>query len=174
MIKLIVFLGNPGKEYVNSRHNAGFILSSFLYPNVSWQSKFHSFYGLDSNLKLLKPLTMMNLSGNAVGECSAFFKIKAEEILVVCDDMELAFGEAKLQRGGGTKGHKGLRNIQERLKTEDFYRLRIGIGRPKHQDVRLFVTSPFTKDEEITLSNLFSLIKKDWPLAEKEKEWKVE
>lgn len=173
MIKLIAFLGNPGKIWENTRHNAGFLLSDNIYKNASWQSKFHSQYLESGRDKIIKPMTMMNLSGTAVSEAASFFKLKADEILVVHDSLELSLGEAKMQKGGGTQGHNGIRNIVERLGKEDFWRLRIGIGRPVHGDVRLFVTSPFSKDEMITLSALFSLIQKDWPLEEKEREWKL-
>lgn len=173
MIKLTAFLGNPGKEYENTRHNAAFLLSDALYRGVNWQSKFHSFYLQDGGMKIIKPLTWMNLSGTAVSEAASFFKIKAEEILIVHDDMDLLPGEAELRLGGGTKGHNGLKSIRDRIGTGDFYRLRIGIGKPKHGDTKLYVTSPFTKDEMITLSALFSLIGSSWPVKEEEKTWKV-
>ncbi len=172
MIKCVVFLGNPGKEYERTRHNAGFLLCDYLYPGVSYLSKFHSFYFADGPLKIMKPLTYMNLSGTAVSECASFFKLEREEILVVHDDLELPPGEAKLQRGGGTKGHNGLRSIRDRLGGEDYLRLRIGIGRPVHGDVKLYVTSPFTKDEMITLFRLFDEIKGQWPPKSTEKTWK--
>lgn len=156
MVKLFVFLGNPGKEYYNTRHNAGFLFCDYLYPNASWQMKFHSLYTQDGSVKILKPMTYMNLSGTAVSECTSFFKIKADEVLVIHDDLELPFGKAKLQMGGGLAGHNGLRSIKERLGSDNFYRLRIGIGRPKHGDVKLFVTSNFTEDEKISLEQLFS------------------
>ncbi len=172
MIKCVVFLGNPGREYERTRHNAGFLLCDYLYPDVSCLSKFHSFYFTDGPLRIMKPLTYMNLSGTAVSECASFFKIERSEILVVHDDLELPPGEAKLQRGGGTKGHNGLKSIRDRLGGEDFMRLRIGIGRPIHGDVKLYVTSPFTKDEMITLFHLFDEIKGQWPLKSTEKTWK--
>lgn len=172
MIKCAVFLGNPGKEYEKTRHNAGFLLCDALYPGKNCLSKFHSFYFTDGDLRIMKPLTYMNLSGTAVSECASFFKLKSDEIIVIHDDLELPLGEAKLQKGGGTKGHNGLKSIRDRLGKEDFYRLRIGIGRPVHGDVSLYVTSPFTKDELITLSRLFDEIKRDWPLKSTEKTWK--
>lgn len=164
MIKLIAFLGNRGKEYEKTRHNAGFLLSDYLYPSLSWQSKFHSFYAQDGERKIIKPLQYMNLSGTAVSEAASFFKIKSSEILVVHDDMSLDAGEYKVQRGGGTKGHNGVKNIRDRLGTDDFPRLRIGIGKPIHGDTALFVTSPFTKDEMTALECAFSSIKKEWTL----------
>ena len=159
MIRLFVFLGNPGKEYKTTRHNAGFLFSDYLYPDASWQVKFHSAFTEAEGKKILKPMTMMNLSGTAVSEAASFYKLKAEEILIIHDDLELPMGKARLQKGGGLQGHNGLRNIKARLGSDQFYRLRIGIGRPKHGDVRLYVTSPFTKDETITLTSLFPLLR---------------
>ncbi len=174
MIKLIAFLGNPGKEYEKTRHNAGFMLSDEIYPGAQWQSKFHSLYLDDGGRKILKPLTYINLSGTALSEALSFFKIKSDEILVVHDDLELPLGKAKEQKGGGTKGHNGLKSIRDRLGSADFYRLRIGIGKPIHRDTALYVTAPFTPPELITLSSLFSLIERDWPLKGEEKSWSVE
>ncbi len=173
MIKCAVFLGNPGKEYEKTRHNAGFLLCDRLYSGSSWQSKFHAFYLTDGELKILKPLTYMNLSGTSVSECASFFKLKSDEILVVHDDLELPPGEARLQKGGGTKGHNGVKSIRDRLGREDFMRLRIGIGKPVHGDTVLYVTSPFREDEMITLTSLFSLIARDWPVKSTEKVWKL-
>ena len=76
MKKLLVFLGNPGKDYVNTRHNAGFLLADSLFPSLSWQSKFHSMYSETGEYRIIKPLTYMNLSGTAVSECATFYKIK--------------------------------------------------------------------------------------------------
>ncbi len=173
MIKLIAFLGNPGREYEKTRHNAGFLLCDYIYQGVNWQSKFHSFYFQDGERKILKPITYMNLSGTALSEAATFFKIRCDEILIVHDDMDLPVGEAKLQKGGGTKGHNGLKSIRDRIGSSDFFRLRIGIGQPLHNDTKVYVTSPFTKDEMITLSSLFSLIRAQWPLEATEKAWKV-
>lgn len=158
MIRLIAFLGNPGREYRETRHNAGFMLADFLYPDASWKIRFHSAFADDGGRKLIKPMTMMNLSGTAVSEASSFYKLKADEILIVHDDLEQDLGCARLQKGGGLQGHNGLRSIKERLGSDGFWRLRIGIGRPVHGDVRIFVTSPFTKDEKIRLDALFSRI----------------
>ena len=158
MSKLLVFLGNPGKDYEKTRHNTGFLLSDTLYPSLSWQSKFHSMYAQCNQYRIIKPLTYMNLSGTAVSECASFFKIKADDILVIHDDLELPLGKARMQKGGGLQGHNGLRNIKERLGSDGFWRLRIGIGRPKNNDVRLFVTSPFGKEEAISLSLVFDKI----------------
>ena len=100
----------------------------------------------------------MNLSGTAVSEAACFLRIKADEILVVHDDLELPLGEARLQKGGGMKGHNGLRSIRQRLGDDGFHRLRIGIGRPVHGDVANHVLSPFSEDEMSTLSALFDVL----------------
>lgn len=158
MIKLLVFLGNPGSEYANTRHNAGFILQEELLPSLSFRVKFHSAYSSYDGMHILKPMTYMNLSGTAVSECAAFFRIRSEEIMVVHDDLELESGKARFQLGGGLKGHNGLKSIKERIGSDRFWHLRIGIGRPVHGDVRLYVTSQFSRDEKIKLLSLASNI----------------
>src|SRR5574344_2562120 len=115
-------------------------------------------YSETSEYRILKPLTYMNLSGTAVSKCATFYKIKCDDILVIHDDLELPLGKAKMQKGGGLQGHNGLRNIKERIGSDGFWRLRIGIGRPKNNDVRLYVTSPFTKDESILLTHVYDKI----------------
>ncbi len=159
MIKLVVFLGNPGKEYAKTRHNAGFIIADEIFTNASWSVKFHSAYAKEQGLIILKPMTFMNLSGTAVSEAATFFRIKPDEILVVHDDLELPLGEARLQQGGGLQGHNGLRSLKERLGSADFYRLRVGIGRPIHGDVKVYVTSDFKSDERIILAKIIDKIR---------------
>ena len=133
MTRMVVFLGNPGRQYERTRHNAGYLLCSRMYPDASFSVKFHSAYAKEDGLVILKPLTLMNLSGTAVSEAACFLRIKADEILVVHDDLELPLGEARLQKGGGMKGHNGLRSIRQRLGDDGFHRLRIGIGRPRER-----------------------------------------
>lgn len=138
MIKLIVGLGNPNQHYEKNRHNAGFLFLDRLISEYSgiWlkDSKFHGFVGtiqINSNkIILLKPCTFMNLSGQAVGAVIRYYKIQPEEILVVHDDLDFAAGVVKLKKGGGHAGHNGLRDIIVHLDSREFYRLRIGIGRP--------------------------------------------
>lgn len=173
MIKLVVFLGNPGKEYEKTRHNAGYLFFDYLFKGKPTQNKFHSIYYQENDVKYIKPLTFMNLSGTSVAECASFFKIKSDEIMVVHDCIELNSGEIRVQKGGGLAGHKGLRSIKERLGDDSFYRLRIGIGRPKYGDVRLFVTSPFTEDELIGLNQLFSLVEPCFLKCQGNEKWKL-
>ncbi len=158
MIRLAVFLGNTGRGYEKTRHNAGFLLCSYLYPGACFSVKFHSAFAREGQLIILKPLTQMNLSGTAVSEAASFFKLRPCEILVAHDDMELPLGEYRLQAGGGLKGHNGLRSIAARLGSGDFFRLRIGIGRPVHADAANYVLSPFSTQEMATLNAVFGQI----------------
>ena len=137
-MKLIVGLGNPSKEYEQTRHNAGF----WFIDELAWQWKVSlkedkKYFGevarvsrADGDVWLLKPLTFMNLSGKAVGALAQFYKIKPEEILVVHDELDIPCGRIRLKRGGGNGGHNGLKDIQAKLGTADFYRLRLGIDHP--------------------------------------------
>lgn len=147
MVKLIVFLGNPGKIYSNTRHNVGWILADQMYPTTQWQQKFHAETASVGAFRLLKPQTYMNESGISVRACCDFFQIKADEVLVVHDDLELPFGTVRMQKGGGLQGHNGLRSIKTHLGSDSFLRLRIGIGRPRKGDIATFVLTPFSKEE---------------------------
>ena len=132
MIKLAVFLGNPGPEYSRNRHNAGRMLAQAL-PFISslvWQKKFNGLYSSHEGIHFLMPETYMNLSGVSVQAAAAFFKVKIEEIIVVHDELELPLGYISLKFSGGLGGHNGLRSMQKSLGGLDFWRLRIGLGRP--------------------------------------------
>ncbi len=163
MIKLIAFLGNPGQEYKNTRHNVAFSLFDRIAGNDGLKSKFHSIFAEYNGIKLIKPMTMMNLSGTAVSEAKSFYKLSNDEIMVCHDDSELELGTVKMQMGGGLKGHNGLKNIRERIGGDGFYRLRIGIGRPRYGDMKIFVLSQFTESEmpviDSALSNAQNIIK---------------
>lgn len=156
-IKLVVGLGNPGNEYNMTRHNAGFnflsLLADSFYTNFS--KKFKGEYFEEriqgENVYFLKPLTFMNLSGESISAIMLFYKIKQNEVLVVYDDIESPFGTISFKFGGGLAGHNGLKSIKQHLKTTDFYRLKIGISRPKHGNVASYVLSKFSKDEQVVL-----------------------
>jgi len=138
MIKLIVGLGNPGSQYKQTRHNAGFVFLDYLAlsagctwsVSAQFQGEVASLPVNGDKLVLLKPMTFMNKSGDSVGKLLRFYKIKPEEILVVHDELELPEGVVKLKRDGGHAGHNGLRDIIAHIDSRDFYRLRLGIGRP--------------------------------------------
>ena len=153
----IVFLGNPGREYERSRHNAGFLtLDRWTKAReLPWQEKFKGDWAALSwaggKYYLLRPQTFMNLSGESVRALTDFFKVTPEAWVAVHDDIELPFGEVRFQTGGGLGGHNGLRSLKQHLGTDQFHRLRIGIGRPVHGDVASFVLGRFNPDEEIEL-----------------------
>ena len=138
MIKVIVGLGNPGPQYKQTRHNAGFVFLDYLAlsagciwsVNAQFQGETAGFSVNGDRLVLLKPMTFMNKSGSSVGKLLRFYKIKPEEMLVVHDELELSEGLFKLKRDGGHAGHNGLRDIIAHIDSRDFYRLRLGIGRP--------------------------------------------
>jgi PTH1 family peptidyl-tRNA hydrolase len=138
MIKLIVGLGNPGQQYEKTRHNAGFLfLDRLIVESGGDWVKEARFDGLLSEIMvggvkviLLKPATFMNRSGQSVGKVARYFKIQPEEVLVVHDELDFEAGVVKLKKDGGHAGHNGLRDIIAHLASKEFYRLRIGIGRP--------------------------------------------
>ncbi len=153
MPKLIVFLGNPGIQYRNTRHNAGWMVCDRLVELQglcdSWQTKFHALYTKRGDMVLLKPQTFMNESGISVQEAARFYGIKPQDILVVHDDIELAFGQVKIQLGGGMGGHNGLRSVKQHLGTDMFNRLRVGVGRPPAKiQVADFVLGRFSELEQ--------------------------
>ena len=165
MIKLAAFLGNPGLKYARNRHNAGFLTAQSLsfYSSLSWQKKYNGLYAFHEGIHFLMPQTYMNRSGDSVHAAAAFFKINIEEIIIVHDELELPLGCISLKFSGGLGGHNGLRSMKANFGNADFWRLRIGLGRP---DSRLpgeggqkgsgrgiydWVLSDFTKDEQETL-----------------------
>jgi peptidyl-tRNA hydrolase, PTH1 family len=164
-IRLIVGLGNPGPEYEQTRHNAGFWLVDNLAQDLgcSLQRKadFKALMGKTrigaQEVWLLEPQTFMNRSGQSVGALARFYKIAAEEVLVVHDELDLPPGIAKLKKGGSSGGHNGLKDITAALGTQDYWRLRIGIGHPRTlnlpQVVADFVLHRPRKDEQPLLDD---------------------
>ena len=135
-IRLVVGLGNPGKEYERTRHNAGFwLVERYAQANgvvLRKDAKFKALVGRHdpSGTWLLLPQTFMNVSGQPVQMLAGFFKIKPEEILVVHDELDFPPGVARLKQGGGIAGHNGLKDISQRLATHEYWRLRLGVGKP--------------------------------------------
>jgi peptidyl-tRNA hydrolase, PTH1 family len=142
-IKLIVGLGNPGREYERTRHNAGFWWVDAIAERhrAAWkrESKFFGWTAKVSeggrDFALLKPSTYMNESGRCVGTFMRFFRIEPAQLLVIHDELDLPPGTVKLKKGGGTGGHNGLSDVCEVLGTKDFWRLRIGIGHPGDKNI---------------------------------------
>lgn len=161
MIRMMVFLGNPGLQYRNTRHNTAWLCSDYLIETKTgqWQNKFKGSWlswGFGaSKIIYLKPETFMNKSGESVAAAASFFKIKSDEILVIHDDIEMKFGFIGFRTGGGLAGHNGLKSIATCLGTKDFHRFRIGIGRPVHGSVSSWVTGRFSSEEEIHLPLIF-------------------
>lgn len=156
MLKLVVFLGNPGSQYAQTRHNAAWLCCDTYVTESKWQEKFHGLFLKKGETVFLKPQTYMNESGISVQETAKFFNIKADNILIVHDDIEMKFGDVKIQLGGGLGGHNGLRSVKQHMNTDVFWRLKIGVGRPEVMDVASWVTSRFTVKEESELSRVFS------------------
>ena len=159
MLKLIVFLGNPSPSYRKTRHNAGQMVCERIAEkgilSGSWQTKFHAQFCKTPQAVLLKPQVFMNESGISVREASDFFGIAPADILVVHDDIELPFGEVRVRTGGGMGGHNGLRSVKQHLGTENFGRLRIGVGRPPSGiQVADFVLGRFSDIEEKQLPGI--------------------
>jgi PTH1 family peptidyl-tRNA hydrolase len=139
---LVVGLGNPGREYARNRHNVGWMVLDELARRHggSWRGKFSGQLAeirLDGHkVALLKPETYMNESGRSVRAAADFFKVEPDAVLVVHDDGDLDFGRLQARLGGGLAGHNGLRSVAQHLKTQDFLRIRVGVGRPERGDPR--------------------------------------
>jgi PTH1 family peptidyl-tRNA hydrolase len=160
---IIVGLGNPGVQYLATRHNVGFMVVDELarkwntsITQEKWQAYYVSLSIGAEKVHLIKPLTFMNRSGRAVGQFYRFYKITSDQLLVIHDDLDMAPGRIKLVRGGGAGGHNGIRSLVETLGTPDFYRLKIGIGRPGNGEIHpdfpvdKYVLNNFA-DEELTI-----------------------
>jgi len=155
---LVVGLGNPGREHERDRHNVGWLVVDELARRTEarWRGKFSGQLAevrLDGlRLALLKPETFMNDSGRSVAAAARFFKVEPESLLVVHDDVDLEPGRLQARAGGGLAGHNGLRSLAQALGTQDFLRLRIGVGRPGRGDPRSvadYVLSPFEVEEDV-------------------------
>jgi PTH1 family peptidyl-tRNA hydrolase len=157
-IQLIIGLANPGKEYADTRHNAGawFIdeLVNHVHTELRHEAKYHGLHSLitlhNQSCHLLIPTTFMNLSGQAVRACMSYHKIPPDAILIAHDDIDLPVGTIKLKFDGGDGGHNGLKDIIRHLNTKQFYRLRIGVGRPNHtkEVIDYVLTHPSKADRQ--------------------------
>ena len=155
---LVAGLGNPGPEHARDRHNAGWMVVDELARrhSGSFRSKFSGRLAElrigDARVALLEPQTYMNESGRSIGAAARFFKVPAESVLVVHDDVDLPVGRLQARLGGGLAGHNGLRSISQALGTAEFQRLRIGVGRPERGDPRPvadYVLSPFAPEDDV-------------------------
>jgi len=157
-MRLIVGLGNPGKKYKSNRHNVGFLfLDSFLErENLRFKKRIKYDYLIQDNLIFIKPKTYMNRSGDAV--TSVKTKYSVDEIVVIVDDIHLPIGEIRIRKSGGNGGHNGLRSISESLGTNDFTRIRIGVGSPEETELSDYVLSDFSKKDIETINIVFDLL----------------
>ncbi|MDR2158375.1 MAG: aminoacyl-tRNA hydrolase [Holosporaceae bacterium] len=169
---LLAGLGNPGPIYANNRHNVGFkVIEAVVDANISVEFKKMAsiaqaaFFDLDKiRIIAAKPLVFMNLSGQAVRFLADFYKIPPEKIFVFHDDIDLKFGKIKIKKGGGNGGHNGLKSIDSLL-GNDYWRVRIGVGRPKEKSmVASYVLENFSDEEQLWLQNIFREISRNIPL----------
>jgi PTH1 family peptidyl-tRNA hydrolase len=170
-LRLIVGLGNPGAEYSETRHNAGFWfcerLARELGSAFTREARFHGWVAnaRDAGLWLLMPATFMNRSGQSVQALAHFYRIQPEEMLVVHDELDIPPGQLRLKFGGGLGGHNGLKDITGHLSTQDYWRLRIGIGHPgDRNEVINYVLKPPRKDEIGEIDAAIDRALLTWPL----------
>lgn len=178
-MKLIIGLGNPGAEYKWTRHNVGFeAIDKFAYDfNINLnKNKFKSIYGEgiihNEKVLLIKPLTYMNLSGECVRDFFNFYKdLSLNDIIVLCDDINLPLGSIRIRKKGSDGGQNGLKNIIYQLGTEDFPRIRIGIGKkPEGYNLANYVLGKFSKNEDVNIINGITLATEALQVFIKDKE----
>jgi PTH1 family peptidyl-tRNA hydrolase len=167
---LVVGLGNPGGEYTETRHNAGFWfcerLGRELGAHFAFESRFHGFaaHARGLGLWLLMPQTYMNRSGQAIGALARFYRIPPGEILIVHDELDLPPGQVRLKFGGGLGGHNGLKDVCAHLGSQDFWRLRIGIGHPGERgEVVNYVLKPPRREERLLIDEVIDRALANWP-----------
>ena len=162
-MKLIVGLGNPGEKYQNTRHNIGFMfieryakLKNCTSFKVKFQGELTTFKHNDEDIILFRPLTYMNLSGNAISEIVHYYKIDLKDIVVIYDDKDIPFAKLRLRMKGNPGSHNGMKDITAKLNSTEFKKIRVGIGKPESNDEMIdFVLSKFSKEEISKLEETF-------------------
>ena len=162
-MKLIVGLGNPGKEYENTRHNAGFKFideyaksKGLTFNQNKFKGLYTTFINNGEKIILLKPQKYMNLSGEVVRDFVKFFKIKTDDILIICDDLDTPLGKIKIKYKGSSGGHNGLKNIEQNLNTNEYKRIKIGISNDKNEDRINYVIGKMPKEDLNKLNEVTS------------------
>lgn len=159
-MKMIVGLGNPGKEYENTRHNIGFMIVDSYIDNFKLENKFQAMVSKKNidgeDVLFVKPMTFMNLSGIAVSKIAHYYKIIPKDILVIQDDLDLPFGSYKIKVNSSSGGHNGIKSIISSLNTESFCRLKIGISQENRGSVIDYVLGKFSKKELEELEKSYS------------------
>ena len=162
-MKLIVGLGNPGLEYVNTRHNIGFMYLDYIFGDkfvLNKEFKAMEYITMINNEKVIviKPITYMNLSGEAVWQYVSYYKIECSDILVIQDDLDMNLGRIKLLFNHGDGGHNGIKNIVDKLSSKAFLRLKIGISKSIDVNTRDYVLGKFNDNDLVVLKDTFSLL----------------
>jgi peptidyl-tRNA hydrolase, PTH1 family len=169
-MKIIACLGNPGEKYRFTRHNIGALAGESLALHYGIQISrkgFSALYGTGKigihDIILLFPQTFMNLSGQSVSAALSFYKADENDLIVIHDEIELPFGDIRRKKGGGHKGHNGLRSIMQQIGSPDFQRLRFGVGRPSNEHIQVadHVLSEFSSDEKSRLESLYIRVRED-------------
>lgn len=157
-MKLIVGLGNPGDRYHDTRHNVGYLVIDNYLGDVKWKSKFNAEYYEDNiageKVLFVKPLTYMNLSGDAVVQFVNYFDIDLNDLLVIQDDLDLSFGKYKIKTNSSDGGHNGIKSIINRLSSKDFARLKVGISHDRSIDTKDYVLGSFSKEDKETFKEM--------------------
>ncbi|MEG2610589.1 MAG: aminoacyl-tRNA hydrolase [Bacilli bacterium] len=158
-MKLIVGLGNPGKEYSNTRHNVGFmVIDKYVHEKrLNQKEKMNGIFSEEikngEKFIYLKPQTYINLSGQVISQFMNFYKIDVEDILIIHDDLDTSIGKMKIRLSGGSAGHNGLKNIESCIGTKNYKRIKIGISNNKNIDTKNYVLGKFSKDETILIND---------------------
>lgn len=151
-MKMIVGLGNPGKDYQNTRHNVGFLVLDNYLNTSDWKEKFNALYHEEringEKVIFVKPLTFMNLSGDAVVKYVNYFDVNIDDILVIHDDLDLPFSTYKLKKNSSAGGHNGIKSIINRIGSQEFARLKVGVSHDRSIDTKDYVLGNFSKKEK--------------------------
>lgn len=158
-MKLVVGLGNPGKQYQNTRHNMGFMIVDKFLGDVKWSNKFNGLY-YEENIAgekfvFLKPQSYMNLSGGVVAKFASYYKIDAHDILVIHDDLDLPVGKFRIKIASSSGGHNGIKDIIACLGTNEFVRLKVGVSHQTHGDTKDYVLGVLSKSENAAVFDNF-------------------
>ncbi len=161
-MKLVVGLGNPGKEYENTRHNIGFMVLDSYLGKVKWSTKFNGLYyqtSINSEKYIfVKPQSYMNLSGGVVKKYMDYFKISIQDLLIIQDDLDLEVGIIRIKINSTAGGHNGIKDIISNLHTDAFARIKVGVSNNKNMDTKDYVLGSFSKKEMDLIKNNFSNI----------------
>jgi len=170
---LIVGLGNPGPDYIKTRHNVGFMFLDYLaaqhnilFNSSKWQAQVANLRLWGESLTLVKPETFMNRSGLSVSRIAAYYKVEIEKIIIIHDDLDMPVGRIKLMTGRGAGGHNGIRSLIENLASKEFPRFKIGIGRPQNKmPIEKYVLANFSTDDLDEVLRTFSTVEKGLQLV---------